>query len=866
MTDFQSIQQKWQKKWQTAKIFEVDRDSRKKKFYCLEMFPYPSAAFLHMGHVRNYTIGDIIARFKRMQGYNVLYPMGYDSFGLPAENAAKKEGIHPRKYTEQAIAKIMAYQKGLGNSYDWSRVIATHNPQYYQWNQFLFLKLLEKGLVYRKTSPVNWCPKDNSVLADEEVIQGRCWRHEDTPVEKKELEQWFMKTTAYADELLEDIDALQWSDRIKQLQRNWIGKSEGTLITFQIKGSKNTLQVFTTRPDTIFGVTFVTVSPKHKLIPELLKENRSTFEKLAKAVQSEEEKEKEGVFLGSSVINPFTGEEVPVFAANFVVAEYGTGAVMGVPAHDKRDFDFARKYSLNIKTVITPKENPAFQVTDAAYVDEGILVNSGEFSKLDNMHAIQKISVFAEKNKFGKKTVQYKLRDWLFSRQRYWGTPIPIVYCEKCGVVPVAYKNLPIVLPEKVDFTKGGNPLATATAWVSTKCPSCKGAAKRETDTMGTFVDSSWYYLRYCSPHNAKEPFDRKAIDYWMPVDQYVGGIEHAVGHLLYARFITKALRDLGMLNIDEPFIALFNQGIVYKDGHKMSKSFGNVVYQTDISDKYGIDTARVFLMFVAAPDSDMEWSDQGVEGSFRLLQKISRIAELPFAKPTEIDEHKRHGTIQQYTTLLNQFKFNTAIIALMQYAEYLTDHPTRNGYEDLLKLLSLFAPHTAEELWHTIGNKTFVSVEKWPVADRKKIRPEIEQVLAFAEATKGDINEIQKLAKLEKVSNVMLIIASDWKYGFMKKFKVLIEKERDIGKLIKSLVDKEHGAEISKLVPMLTKNPAKVPLVVLTWKEEMAALESFQSSLEKEFGCRVSIEREEKSTEAKARNALPGKPAIILA
>ena len=883
--DFKEIEEKWQKKWEESKIFQSKSNS-KNKYYVLEMFPYPSASFLHMGHVRNYTIGDIVARYKRMKGFNVLYPMGYDSFGLPAENAAKKQNIHPKIYTEEAIKKIMEYQKSLGNSYDWSRKIASHEPEYYKWNQYFFLKFLEKGLVYRKKAPVNWCPSCSSTLANEEVVQGKCWRHEETEVETKELEQWFLKTTEYAEELLNDIDKLGWSDRIKLLQKNWIGKSEGTLIDFQIKDSKNKLQVFTTRPDTIFGVTFVVISPKHELINELTKQNKSKLNNLVKS-QTEE---KEGVFLGSYVINPLTEEEIPIYAANFVVSDYGTGAVMSVPSHDQRDFDFAKKYDLQIKQVIAPhfisegndapkkgkktvKRNTVYSILrnpktdeflclnwekfnwhtfiiggvdknedpveaakrelkeetgyknikfikklpycyseyfaahkdenrealaqafvfelinndhektkeentknhkivwlkkdkvagfvnlesqkfswknylqESAYTENGILINSSQFNNLNSKQAIKEISEHIEKNKLGKKITQYKLRDWLISRQRYWGTPIPVIYCEKCKIVPLKEKDLPLELPENVDFKVQGNPLANTKEWVEVKCPNCKSKAKRETDTMGGFVDSSWYFLRFCSPHTKDQPFDKKEVDYWMPVDQYIGGIEHAVGHLIYSRFFTKALRDLKFLKINEPFTRLFNQGIVYKDGHKMSKSFGNIVTQTEISEKYGIDTARVFLMSVSSPESDMEWSDKGIEGSFRFLQKITRISELEFRKLNEKDEHKKNLTIKNYTNLLENFKFNLAIIELMKYTDYLIENPNLEGYKDLLKLISPFAPHTAEEIWSKL-NKDFISVEKWPLLDENKINMKLEEQEKIIEQLINDINNIVRLVK----------------------------------------------------------------------------------------------------------------------
>ena len=752
--NFKQIESKWQKEWEKTQIFKTKIDSKKEKYFCLEFFPYPSSFALHMGHVRNYTIGDIIARFKRMQGFNVLYPMGYDSFGLPAENAAKKEGIHPKEYTERAIKQIIQYQKDLGNSYDWSRKISTHEPEYYKWNQYFFLKFLEKGLVYRKKSPVNWCPDCKSTLANEEVVNGKCWRHENTEVIQKELEQWFLKTTAYADELLKDIEKLEWSDKIKTLQRNWIGKSEGLLVDFSIKGSKEKLQIFTTRPDTIFGVTFMVVSPKHKLINELAKTNKKELGQLNKKVS--EEKEKEGVFLGSYAVNPLTKEEIPVYAANFVVAEYGTGAVMAVPAHDQRDYEFAKKYNLQIKQVILGGD-----IKKEAYVGEGSLENSDQFDGMDSKCAIVEISKYIVNEKLGKKITQYKLRDWLISRQRYWGTPIPIIYCDKCGIVPLKEKDLPLKLPEKIDYKLEGNPLNHVKEWVNVKCPNCKSNAKRETDTMGGFVDSSWYFLRFCSPNNNKEAFDKKEVDYWMPVDQYIGGIEHAVGHLIYSRFFTKVLRDMKLLKFDEPFQKLFNQGIVYKDNHKMSKSFGNVVYQTDISNKYGIDTARVFLMSVSNPESDMEWSDKGAEGSFRFLEKIQRISELSLKQIDDKGEHKKNLAIKNFTNYIEEFKFNLAIIELMKYTDYLIDNPAKEGYRDLLKMISLFAPHIAEELWSRLNEKSFISIESWPKLNEKKINPEIEEQEEQVEKLISDILNIVNIVKEKgkKVSKAFVYI-----------------------------------------------------------------------------------------------------------
>jgi leucyl-tRNA synthetase len=760
--DFARIEAKWQKAWEKAKVFEAKENSKKKKFYCLEMFPYPSASYLHMGHVRNYTIGDVYARFKRMQGFNVLYPMGYDSFGLPAENAAKKQHINPKIYTENAIAKITEYLKKLGNSYDWSRRIATHEPEYYRWNQYFFLKFYEKGLVYRRKAPVNWCPKCNTVLANEEVESGKCWRCH-TEVIQRELEQWFMKTTAYTDELLVDLDKLKWSDRLKTLQKNWIGESEGILINFQIKGSKEKLQVFTTRPDTIYGVTFVTISPKHKHIDILATKNKKEIEALATKVQSEEEKDKEGIFTGSYAINPITKEEIPVYAANFVVAEYGTGAVMAVPAHDQRDFEFAKKYKIPIKVVIEPKgQKLNAKNMKSAFTEEGFLVNSKQFDKLYSIDAIKEISDFIDKNRLGKKTTQYRLRDWLISRQRYWGTPIPVVYCKRCGIMPLKEKDLPLLLPKNPDFKTKGNPLATATDWIETKCPECKGPASRETDTMGGFMDSSWYFLRYCDPKNSKLPFDQKKANYWMPIDQYIGGIEHAVGHLIYARFFVKALRDLGMIKLDEPINALLNQGIVYKDGKKMSKSLGNVITQDEIAAKYGIDSARFFLMFVASPEKDMECNLEGVEGCFKSINRIIALTEKKTAKMDDAGIlHKLNKAIKEVTLMIENFQYNLALIKLNELVDYAEKKETisKDTLEKIILMFSPFTPHICEELWEKIGNKPFVSIEKWPVADEKLICDYIEKTEQEKEKTVQDVRNILKIVNKPQPKAIYLYV-----------------------------------------------------------------------------------------------------------
>src|SRR3989344_1053036 len=751
--DFKKIEKKWQDKWEKNKVFEVKEDSKKKKYYCCEMFPYPSGSGLHMGHAFNYTIGDIYSRFKRMNGFNVLYPMGYDSFGLPAENAAIKAKSHPKIFTENAIKNFIKQQKALGLSYDWSRILSTCNPDYYVWNQYFFLKFMEKGLVYRKKAPVNWCPKCETVLANEQVHNGKCWRHTETHVEIKQLEQWFFKITKYADELLEDLDKIHWPERIKAMQRNWIGKSYGTEINFKINNEN--WPIFTTRPDTIYGVSFMVVSAQHARLNELVtKEHKKEVGDFLKKIKSTSEKdieelEKEGAFTGSYTINPLTNEKIPVYTGNFVVAEYGSGMVMAVPAHDQRDFEFAKKYNIPIKVVINPLNSPlkAEKMTKA-FTEEGELVNSKEFNSMNSKKAIDEITKFLEKKKIVKNAINYKIRDWLISRQRYWGTPIPIIYCDKCGIVPVPKKDLPVLLPEKVDFKSTGNPISTNKDFVNVKCPKCKENAKRETDTMGGFVDSSWYFLRYCDNKNKNQPFDKEKVDYWMPVDQYVGGAEHAVMHLMYARFFIKVLKDMGLVKFDEPFSKLFNQGIVYKDGAKMSKSYGNVVLQTDISEKFGIDTARLFLMFVASPDKQMEWSDTGVEGAYRIINKLIKLSDNLTKEKNELFNSKINSAIKIITENLEKFEYSKVIVTLINIIDCSNEGISKENYEILLKLISLFCPHIAEELWEKIGNKPFISLAQWPIADESKIKPELEEQEKIFEKTISDIVNILSIIK----------------------------------------------------------------------------------------------------------------------
>ncbi len=755
--NFQKIEKKWREKWEKAKAFEVKEDPKKEKYYVLEQFPYPSGSGLHMGHAFIYTIGDIFARTKRMQGFNVLYPMGFDSFGLPAENAAIKAKSHPKKFTEDAIKSFIEHFKRFGNSYDWSRVIETHKPEFYKWDQWIFLKMLEKGLAYRRKAPVNWCPKCNTVLANEQVHSGMCWRHEDTPVEVKHLEQWFLKITDYADELLEGLEneASEWPELIKTLQRNWIGKSYGTEAMFEINGEN--WPVFTTRVDTIFGVTFTVISAQHPRLMEIVtKEQKKEVEAFLKKVnsvseKSQEELDKEGVFTGSYAINPMTGEKVPVWAGNFVLADYGSGMVMAVPAHDQRDFEFAKKYGIPLKVVIKPR---MFDLNadkmSRAFTDDGTLVNSGEFDGYPNRDAIEDISEALAKKKLGKKTVNYKLRDWLISRQRFWGTPIPIVYCDDCGAVPVPEKDLPVELPEDIKFTDTKNPLVDYKPFVETKCPKCGGAGRRETDTMDTFVNSSWYFLRYCDPENSKKIVNEKKAEYWMPIDMYIGGKEHACMHDIYFRFYTKFLRDIGLLKINEPAKRLFNQGFVYgSDGRKMSKSYGNSVIPGEAADKFGVDAVRLFLVSVASPDKDFNWDDRGVESAMKFLKRVmEKVDSIKIGKSSAKQSHKVNRAIKEITENVEAFKYNFATIRIREVFDSLEGEISKEDLQSITRLISPFCPFVAEEIWEKVGGKGFVSLAEWPVADEKKINPEFEKAEQVTDKTVSDILNIIRLLK----------------------------------------------------------------------------------------------------------------------
>ncbi len=773
---FQEIESKWQGYWEEHNLHKVIEDKSRPKYYLLEMFPYPSGR-IHMGHVRNYSIGDVLARFWMMKGYNVLHPMGFDAFGQPAENAAIKRGVHPAEWTWQCIDWMRTELKQMGFSYDWSREVATCSPDYYRWNQWIFIKMYEKGLAYKKGASVNWCGSCSTTLANEEVINGECWRC-GTKVGQKELEQWFLKITAYAEELLEGLKTLsEWPERVLTMQSNWIGKSYGVEIFFRLKESNEVIPVFTTRADTIFGATYLVLAPEHPLVKKLIsgrpeeKEVLQFIDKvkdISKIVRTSEDIKKEGVFTGSFAINPVNNEEIPIWVADYVLMEYGTGAIMAVPTHDQRDFLFAKEHNLPMRIVIQPEGKTLTPDTmQESYEGDGVQVNSGPFNGIPNLEAKEKIALWMESERIGVRTVNWRLKDWLISRQKYWGTPIPIIYCSKCGTVPVSLEDLPVRLPDKINITgEGGSPLAKSEEFVHTRCPECGELAKRETDTMATFVDSSWYFLRYCSPNCDKMPFDRDAVDYWMSVDQYIGGIEHAVLHLLYSRFFTRVLRDMGLVGLDEPFKCLLTQGMVMKDGAVMSKSRGNIVDPDSMIKKYGADSLRVFILFAAPPEAEIEWNEQGIEGGSRFLNRIWRkvIENKDYFKNVPRSEirdlkvsvtrlttpeaelyRKTHWTIKRVTEdIYMRHHFNTAISAMMELVNLLYSYimcaegdykspeavrhfnVARYALESLILMLAPFAPHIAEEMWQIIGNKPSIFKMAWPVYDPKVLEQDV--------------------------------------------------------------------------------------------------------------------------------------------
>lgn len=749
--NFADIEKKWQKYWEDKNLFKTFDHTDKEKYYLLEMFPYPSGK-LHMGHVRNYSIGDVVTRYLKMNEKNVIHPMGWDSFGLPAENAAINNGIHPDIWTKKNISEMKDQLKELGLAYDWDREVATCSEEYYKWTQWIFIQFFKNGLAYKKQNPVNWCPSCQTVLANEQVVEGACERC-GSKVGKKDLSQWYLKITDYADRLYEDIELLEgWPSKVKTMQKNWIGKSIGCEMSFDIEGFDKKLDIFTTRADTLFGVTYMVLAPEHPFVKELVagtdkeqavSEFMEHLQYLSDIDRTSTTIEKDGLFLGRYAVNPLNNKKVPIYIANYVLMDYGTGAIMAVPAHDTRDFEFAKKYDIDIIPVVDPgNDDIDLYNLKEAFIAEGMMINSEQFNGMDNKQAIEAMIEYIEEKGIGKKTVNFRLRDWLISRQRYWGCPIPMVYCKECGWVPEKEENLPVKLPTDVIFTgKGESPLSTSKNFIDTACPICGKKAERETDTMDTFLDSSWYFLRYCDPHNAKEPFDKEKAKYWMPVDQYIGGVEHAILHLLYARFFTKFLYDIGYSPVSEPFTNLLTQGMVLKDGKKMSKSIGNVVSPEDIINKYGADTARLFILFAAPPERELEWSDTGVEGSYRFLNRVYRliletgnaVKDAPDTYSVENTQDKElayilHTSIKKVSENISlRFSFNTAISGIMElvntmyiYKEYedINTGLLKDATNILIQLLSPFAPHLCEEMWQYLGHKDSVILSPWPVCD----------------------------------------------------------------------------------------------------------------------------------------------------
>lgn len=790
--NFTEIEKKWQDVWEKENAFKTVEDYDKEKYYVLEMFPYPSGK-LHMGHVRNYSIGDVIARFKRLKGYNVLHPMGWDSFGLPAENAAIKNDIHPAIWTDSNIAEMHRQLQGLGFSYDWDREVATCKEEYYKWMQRIFIQFYNKGLAYKKDNPVNWCPSCQTVLANEQVVDGCCERCH-TPVTKKRLSQWYLKITDYADRLLKDLDKMPgWPEKVKLMQKNWIGRSTGAEVTFEIENFSKKLQIYTTRPDTLFGVTYMVLAPEHPFVPELT--NGTEYEAAVKAYQEECQhkseiertsltKEKTGVFTGCYGINPVNGKKVPIFISDYVMMDYGTGAIMAVPAHDQRDFEFAKKFDLDIVPVVD-SQNPEIDINNLteAFVAEGTMINSGKYTGMNNKEAIEEITKDLEADGLGKAQVNYKLRDWLISRQRYWGCPIPMVYCEECGWVPEKEENLPVKLPTDVEFTgKGDSPLKTSKTFGETTCPCCGKKAVREFDTMDTFVDSSWYFLRYCDAHNSEKPFDKKKADYWMNVDQYIGGVEHAILHLLYARFFQMVMHDLGLVDAEEPFDNLLTQGMVIKDGAKMSKSLGNIVSPEEIQAKYGADTARLFILFAAPPEKELDWSDAGVEGSYRFLNRVYRLVQeyvneirgdfrgsetitIQSAEDKALN-FQLNATVKKVTEDAGgRFSFNTAISSIMELVNALYKYkqgevnvPLMNdAIEKLILILNPFVPHITEELWNDLGHEDRVYQQNWPEFDPAALELETVEIIVQVNGKLKDKMAFEKNAEKSAIEEAAL-------------------------------------------------------------------------------------------------------------
>ncbi len=867
--NFKEIEEKWRKKWREVGIFKAKEKG--KKYYVLDMFPYPSGYGLHLGHARNYLLGDTVARFKRMQGYSVLYPIGWDAFGLPTENAAIEKGIHPFKSIKENIETMKKQFDKLSLSYDWDREINTSSSEYYKWTQWIFLKMYEKGLAYQKYTTANWCPSCKTTLANEDVKEGKCWRC-DTEVIQKEIKQWFFKITEYADKLLEGLDKIQWPENLKMMQRNWIGKSQGTNLIFKIEGMDEEIKTFTTRPDTYFGITFIAIAPEHELVEKLIQDtpNKKELEKFIEEVKNQPEidritKEKKGIFTGKYAINPVTGEKIQLWLANYVIASYGTGAVIAVPTHDQRDFEFAKKHGIPMKVVISKngKQEDASKM-QRAYTKEGVMINSEQFNGMKNEEAKKAITDYLVEKGYAERAVNYKIRDWNISRQRYWGAPIPIIHCEKCGAVPVPEKDLPVELPLDVEFGKEGTaPLATNEKFVNTVCPKCGGPAKRETDTMTTFVDSSWYYLRFCSP-KSKFAFDKEKVHYWMPVDHYTGGLEHAVGHLMYSRFVTKVLNELGYLKFNEPFMRLLNQGMILKEGKKMSKSKGNVVDPIEVIDKHGVDVLRHYILSVAHPTKEFEWSDKDILGSKRTIEKLIELNEETRGKENEYIESIAQRKIEKVTNYVEELEFNSALLELTDFIDKLKKHPSEQAYKTLLKLLNPFTPHICEELWSRTED-SLLAKEKWPEPDESKINLKAEKAEELKEQLEQDIKKVMELAKIQEPKKIKIFIAGEWKRNAWNKAKQNKEENNLISLLMQDEKFKKHGKDATKYAQWLQKNKHALP-ETMSFEDEKEAVEKIKQEVSKAFSnAEVEVIPANESSEAKAGNAMPNKPAILI-
>jgi leucyl-tRNA synthetase len=912
------IEQKWQKKWEEKQVHKAEKDEDKEKYYVVDMFPYTSGK-MHMGHLRPFSLADAVARFKSMQGYNVMHPMGWDAFGMPAENAAIDRDVDPEEYTYECIENMREQFKRIGFSLDWNTELATCDPEYYKWDQWIFRKMLEEGMAYRDEAEVNWCPSCETVLADEQLEDGDCWRCDSEVNQNKEMKQWKLAITDYADELVEDLEKLDnWPEKVREMQENWIGKSRGARIKFPVKDGGE-LEVFTTRPDTIFGATFMAVAPEHRLAEEVAEEKEEVKEYIEEAKQREneerEEKSKSGIFTGRYAENPFTGEEIPIYVAEFILTDYGTGAVMAVPAHDQRDWEFAQEHNIEVRKVVEPEE--IHDLEEEAYEGDGRHVNSEFLDGLNKEEAVERTIEELEEEDKGEQDTQYKLRDWLISRQRYWGTPIPVVFCEDCGAIPVPEEDLPVKLPEDVEFTGKGNPVKTSNEFTETECPECGSPAKRETDTMDTFFNSSWYFLRYCSPDFEDAPFDPEKANYWMNVDQYVGGIEHATMHLIYARFFQKFLRDQGMVEQDEPFERLLTQGMInhpaYKcpehgwmypeeiedenicskcgaevevDTIKMSKSKNNVVRPSELVEQYGADTARLFILRASHPSKELDWSKDGVQASHDMLNRIDQLVNQNENLLTESEPSLEEATledrivsariqraVQKVTQYNENYEFNLAageidklLTKLYWYKQQGADPSIfTHGVKTLIKLIAPFAPHLAEEEWNQLDNG-FLYESSWPEVEEELLDEEAEKIDEYFSNVASDIREIQEMVGTE-AEKVKVIKPAEWKYEAFQEIEQNLDM-KDVGAITGKVVGagfKQHADKVNQKVQDAYQNPGKFRNQLISKEIEEKALKTNKERWEEEFNAEVTVEEEEESSEDKADRAEPGKPAILI-